>query len=546
MGKLAVSDAEFEQRERTNRLIGDLVRGRVGFEEARAGLQCIQQERPLALQIASETFNPLGALETLIPVGRVSGDTRTGAQALRQADEALPVLKLSDPQELFSQVHDPGRLANLFKAAVEAVPGRVGEETLGPWAVRKFSFTAVADATQIIPKAQFARNVHIGETRNGVSALMREIEAVGDHRVLFDLDELNRSRTLGASIQEIMQFPGQFPTLNPAQRAWVDNAAGTVGKFSRHLSDEGVIADDIIGRVPGNYIPRIMNAFNGATLRVSRGGGRFWQVPFFKKDRLFLDVGQAAKAGYSGDHMQALQLFFEAGYKAVSDKKIVALTKPFSNSLLERLNIARPGLIREVQDSQAKLTITRAAAGIIRQFSLHVLRERVLETGQVVRTGTSRQVRQRASRAQGRTSAEQFNADLMERLDKLLRKRSPERFTAELGRIRKEIADRLVTATRQRRELVKAAQIAKRQVGADPRFGEASFPGTAFGNNVFTAAEKIKAVLPESEISTSRPCHSWKSISYASWLEATPAGDLALLLKGWHPSTPPLVRSTPA
>lgn len=521
--KLFFQSEEAKQRSRRNeerqkqareKAFSQLMGG--DFGGAAGTLTEYQQSRSPTEQFISEAITDP---TNLIPFGLFAKGGKAAVMAaaarrVRPADEALAILPLSSPQELWSQIHDPGVIANLLKATVERIPGQVGVKDaaprkFGPWAVDKFSYTVMADETDIVRIGQAAETLHLKQAQAGVSTLMSELRVPGDYRAILNLDQFGRSRRLGASVQELMQFPDAYD-LNVLERTWIDNSVATVSKMVRYLDKEGIISSDIIGKVPGNYIPNIMNEYRGTTLRVAQGGPRFGMVPFFKKDRLYIDAGKAADAGYSGDPMQAMQLFFEDAYKAVSDKQIVALIKPHGNSLIKRLGVAKPGLAEEVRLSQTKLQSTRAAANIIKQFSLHVPRERTLETGKVVRTGISKQVRARAIRSLGRTKAAGFNADLLERLDKVLRKRSPELFAKEIARIREELGKRLVIDTRQRRELVLAAQKAKQLVKVDSRFGEVSFPGTAFGDTVFTASDKIKSVFPEQEVSNLGTMPQWE------------------------------------
>ena len=383
-GDLAPDDAEFERRDRSNRLLRDFAGGRIGLEETRASLQGIQQERPLALQIASETFNPLGAVETLVPVGRASGVATKVAK---------PAAKVAQPRvfqvgaRTFAAGPD-GAVAETFGVA-EEITHRQVVQLPGFYEILRMTSTkllredlrkipgvgkfvdavpeaASSNTEDIIPQFLKVHGIYAEQGAQAADALTARILARGDPKILFQLDNEFRSTLSGPMrgkfLNEIAQHPGQF-NLTATQRGWLDNFRNVTDDVLRYMQAEGVIPDAPLfaGSVKGRYFPNFWKqnrflddvAFTGARGRRARAAAR--AEPPFTKSRFYEDASEAIKAGHRpGDPMQTINLLYKSMYNQVIDKRLNDVLRPHFGDITKRLD---GDVLREIRGASEQQLI---------------------------------------------------------------------------------------------------------------------------------------------------------------------------------------------
>ena len=537
LNRLSGDDLEAEERRRSKSraALPDFL-GRIGKKEGPRWLPGFvsplessrvlaeaQVERPMPLQIVSETISPVGIAEAFIPIGKFRSAIKPVSKHLtigaKRPGVAQRVMELPPSEEIIDMVIPEGgiqRGESWFGRGVGKVVGTVSRNAV---AYASDPVTRVETYNQLMP--ELVRDAANGQVslvlRNGRANDVFDVAPVRrdpNTRQWVPTEGSLRKRTVDAlgrqtggpkkyrvtladtgdvvdrAFEEIAQFPEHY-ALNPTQMKWLDDFDESTRNLMEYARKVGAVEDSLLteNKVKGRYFPNFWKFFDGELMDDLTGVNPSLAVKQdFMKSRFYEEARDAVAIGFNGgDPDEAVAILYKSIYKRIGDKHLENMVRPLGNTIDSRIGDQLLTLRDTIIKRQKGL---RTAKGIIGQYSVSTV---PIGPGRMITKGPRKGTVVRKSLA-GRTAAERAAPELMEAFWKASVMSGPERARAfKALKARASLLEKDATATA---NSAKDA-VAKRRKAARPRQGEVQLPMSGISDVVFTAKEDAKRVFQQ-------------------------------------------------
>jgi hypothetical protein len=476
-----------------------------------------QEARSGPVRLISETLTDPFLGSALIRGGirlgaktAAKGIIRPGESTLMWRELRRDFLPLGEQAQLtIDQLQTPGLIRNFLE--------KYSDHELGGWAMRNFSVSAMADPNNSVARATLTRMVLEEKGESFAALMMREASLSGDARAIFGFDHFGivqnpalrgriaqrlRPRALlpaqgaqrsvqGESFFEIAQFPERF-TLTSQQRGVLDRINAGIERIEAGLLDVGVGIDDVLGKVPGRFFPNFWQYLNKARLEKPGISRKIGVNPYYRDSRIHLDTSDALKRGYSGNPMEALEIYYRSAWKRYADAVITDIVKGHGYTMLERRAFFGAPLLAE-------------SAQIIKRTAAATMAHRIVFDFTAGKSpGLTRIPRMRS--APGAAAAREHFPILMDDLERAMRLSTEKTFPQARQHLRTEVTkhrEATKKALADVEEEVKKLNDATRYRGGTGGLGEFMAPGTAVSGRIYTPAERVKDIFhsfPEADL----------------------------------------------
>ena len=491
---MGVGQGEKEQarRQRSRDILKQAVTGRTSLGEARAGLETIQRERPWLAQGGTEA---LTSPFNIIPIGKVVTGAKYGVKGIKTAAQLLPwtadAKRISEPfifdtpavGSLSSRIRDLGPIRKLLIKGItredQTTRTVLGMPLRIPGIRHMFSDALLNDTHPVAQTLMEHQALSREWVPDVTGQTMLRMTQFGDPGKLFKLDKFGVAQADniksmhkdGLAFNTIAQHPENYRhILTPEQGRWIDEGVSQIEALSKHAIDMGVLPDEILGSVPGNYWPSFHKWLNGIELKIKKG----IKLPDVQQSRIYDEFVEAFNRGYRGGNpVHDMELLTRSIYKGIVDKRFVDQVKPYLNTIMDRVS---PQTIREAAQATKRAT---ALGDLSRNIDMVIK----------WRSKPKRALKVPGSRLVGR-----FAPDTIEDLDKILRmplikdrQASLRKFRTRLKELHKQHLEHAKNAKKAEADAIKAA-------GPRGLLGEVQFVGNGLNGYIATPTEMAAEV----------------------------------------------------
>jgi len=353
-----------------------------GLADMFSDIKDIHEERPWWGQIGVSFFNPLEyAAGAAISKGVKA--MSLGAKAARVGKTIPKVAKVPEVLHGVAKVVIP-KLQTTDEYVARAIPtyspskgkgNEIVESTKGKFNLREhyrnvksflhehIGLNALADPTNKGFQYRAASDMMQAGVNDNVVLLMNKINAKGDVRLLFSLDD-EFATTLGGKIQRtsFQEIAQKSKTkyanvLTSEQRGWLSNFSDVTQSVKQYVLDEdafrGKDADKWLFNkgIEGDYFPNFWGFMQKFDEKIMlKGGGKVKKFVGAKgpdeHTRFHRDALDAFEKGYRGDPLEQVATLYQSMYKRVMDKKLTDMARPWMKSMQERMGVGYDDAIK--------------------------------------------------------------------------------------------------------------------------------------------------------------------------------------------------------
>ena len=361
-----------------------------GLADMFSDIKDIHEERPWWGQIGVSFFNPLeyaagaGISKGVKYLPLIGSLGRKAAKAAELPEVAKRLKRTPEVLHGVAKVVIP-KLQTTDEYVARAIPtyspskgkgNEIVESTKGKFNLREhyrnvksflhehIGLNALADPTNKGFQYRAASDMMQAGVNDNVVLLMNKINAKGDVRLLFSLDD-EFATTLGGKIQrtsfqEIAQKSKDkyANVLTSEQRGWLSNFSDVTQSVKQYVLDEkafrGKDADEWLfdKGVPGDYFPDFWGFMQRFDEKIMlKGGGKVKKFVGAKgpdeHTRFHRDALDAFEKGYRGDPLEQVATLYQSMYKRVMDKKLTDMARPWMKSMQERMGVGYDDAVKK-------------------------------------------------------------------------------------------------------------------------------------------------------------------------------------------------------
>lgn len=280
----------------------------------------------------------------------------------------IPVVVMPTEDKLMQIIHSARPLGS-GKFVQTIAKWKVGQMALNIFGVHLF------DITNPVSVAYYAQRIMTEQIDEAIPLIMRRLKVREAARAFkvndMGMVELGKAGKLTKdySFQEVFQNPELFGKkgLNLLTREQEDYLKGIndgIEQTVKWMISKGMLDDDILHKVGGNYFPQIWKYIGDEGLLISSkyasGKRALGTIPvkFFEKSRVHEYAAEAKEAGLRGDPVEALSIFFRGIYQRSADHTTAKLMRAkgkgivqkFLTSPVKALHVSRIAELKHFED----------------------------------------------------------------------------------------------------------------------------------------------------------------------------------------------------